>query len=486
MLPKSARSSTIPVFAALAFAMVPARSQSVINLGSAKQTIAGFGGMNLTEPGEQWKIEDLTPAQAELAFGKDEGQLGLSLLRIRVPFNAAQWEREVRTAKIANEHGVKVFATPWSAPAKLKTNNSTVGGKLSTSQYGAYADHLTGFAKYMADHEAPLYAISVQNEPDISVTYESMDWSAQELINFLSQQGSKFGDLKVIAPESFQMRTALMDPILNNAAAAQHLDIVGGHIYGAGLAPYPLAQQKGKELWMTEHFTTSDRSANLWPDALEVPKEVHQVMGAGFNAYVWWYIRRSYGLLTEDGKVSKRGYAYSQFARFVRPGFVRVDVAASPKSNVLATAYRKDQDVVVVLLNTGTSSTSVDFKLTNGTGVVESFRRFTTSATKNAASESPVPVANNAFTVALDAQSITTLVHTAVSTSIGDAARRPFREAPLGVYEILDPAGTRVGRLPLSTGQDLASEVRKSVPRPGLFVARPVSGASSFLISVPH
>jgi glucuronoarabinoxylan endo-1,4-beta-xylanase len=463
----------------LLLAGLPVRAQTTIDLAKAKQTIRGFGGMNLTEPGEKWKIEDLTPEQAELAFGTKEGQLGLSMLRIRIPFNSAQWEREVRTVKTALAHGATVFATPWSAPADLKTNSSTVAGKLRTDKYGAYADHLLAFAKFMADHDAPLYAVSVQNEPDIQVEYESMDWTAQELVNFLAQQGAKFGDLKVIAPESYQMRTAMMDPILNSSTAAPHVDIVGGHIYGAGLAAYPLAQQKGKELWMTEHFTTSDRSANLWPDAMEVTKEVHQILAADFNAYVWWYIRRSYGLITEDGKVSKRGYAYSQYARFVRPGFARVDMPATPATNVLATAFKKGDSVVVVLNNTNTSAKSLSLSLGGGTTAVASFRKYTTSATKNVADDGTTAVANNAFTVSLDAQSVTTLV-----SVLKPSALRTRSLPAAGPLEVFDLSGVRLGSVDPSASRSLSSALRRIVPRAGICVVKPVGGTDARKVQV--
>src|SRR5690606_23028612 len=120
-----------------------------------------------------------------------------------------------------------------------------------------------------------------------------------------------------------------------------HTDIIGGHIYGGGTAAYPLAEEKGKEIWMTEHYTTSDRSANIWPDALEVGKEMQRVMKVGWNAYIWWQIKRYYSPIHDGvdadtdnfddralvGSVTKRGYIMSQFARFVRPGYSRINSA---------------------------------------------------------------------------------------------------------------------------------------------------------------
>lgn len=376
-----------------------------IDAGVKHQLVRGFGGMNLTEPGEQWKVDDLTTAQAERAFGNGDDQLGLSILRVRVPYNPNQFQREVRTAKIAHDNGAIVFASPWSPPTYMKTNNNLIGGRVRTDQYGAYADHLLSFAELMENNGAPLYAISVQNEPDFPASYESTEWSAQEMINFLIQQGAKFGDLQVIAPESLQMRRSTSDPLLNNAAAAAQFDIVGGHIYGGGLGPYPLAQQKGKELWMTEHYTTSDRSANDWPDALGVGDEVHQVMSAGFNAYVWWYIRRFYGLMTDDGNISKRGYVFSHFSKFVRPGYTRI---GADGDGLWTTAYQKDDSIVVVVVNNTSSGRDVSLNVSGAQ--VDGFTQFTTSGQKNVVEEGLLAAANNIVQARLDSRSITTFV----------------------------------------------------------------------------
>ena len=38
------------------------------------------------------------------------------------------------------------------------------------------------------------------------------------------------------------------------------------------------------------------------------------MVDAEFQAYVWWYIRRGYGPMREDGRISKRGSAAARWA----------------------------------------------------------------------------------------------------------------------------------------------------------------------------
>jgi len=128
------------------------------------------------------------------------------------------------------------------------------------------------------------------------------------------------------------------------------VDIIGGHIYGGGLSDYPLAREKGKEVWMTEHFTDDHHSADEWPLALGVATEIHRCMEANYSAYIWWYVRRFYGLIGENGNITKRGYVMSQFSKFIRPGYRRVDVSA----------YKTDSTIVIVAVNRNPGPAEID------------------------------------------------------------------------------------------------------------------------------
>jgi glucuronoarabinoxylan endo-1,4-beta-xylanase len=210
-----------------------------IDLGTTRQIIRGFGGASV------W-LGALTDAQMNTLYGNDNSdQFGLSILRIRIdPSGSSAWGTELSNAQKAKARGAIVMATPWSPPASMKSNNSTIGGSLNTSSYDAYASYLKSFADYMSSGGASLYAISVQNEPDISVTYESCNWTATQIYNFMKNNAPGIGSTKVIAAESFHFDKAYTDPVLNDATAAANLSIVGGHIYGGGLSEYTLAESK--------------------------------------------------------------------------------------------------------------------------------------------------------------------------------------------------------------------------------------------------
>jgi glucuronoarabinoxylan endo-1,4-beta-xylanase len=249
-----------------------------------------------------------------------------------------------------------------------------------------------------------LYAISLQNEPDAVVTYESCTWNGTQFLNFCKNNAASIG-MKIIMPESENFKHTLSDPTLNDSAASANVSIVGGHLYGGGLTPYPLAASKGKEIWMTEYLDTD----TTWSHVLSTGKQISDCMKAGMNAYVTWYIVRFYGPIDENGNVTKRGIVMSQFAKFIRPGFTKVtSTDHSTSSQIDITAYRKGGKLVIVAINRGTTSTSQPVVLWNGTA--GSFTPYVTSATKSCEPQSSVAYKNGSFTYPLDPLSVTTFV----------------------------------------------------------------------------
>ncbi|MER6824893.1 cellulose binding domain-containing protein [Streptosporangium sp. NPDC000563] len=390
---------------------------AVINPSAQRQTIRGFGGMTFAA----W-IGDLTAAQRETAFGTGEGRLGFSVLRIPVPENQADWSRDVATAKRAIELGASVIASPWNPPANMietfTRGSQTNAKRLRANMYAAYAQHLNDFNTHMRNNGVNLYAISVQNEPDYA--HDWTWWTPAEILKFMRENAGSI-NTKVIAPESFQYLKNISDPILNDSTALANMDILGAHLYGTQFSnfPYPLFKQRGagKELWMTEvyHPNSSD-SADLWPQALDVGEHIHRAMvDAEFQAYIWWYIRRSYGPMREDGQISKRGAMMAHFARFVRPGYVRVDATANPASNVYVSAYRGGNSTVIVVVNKNTSAVSQQFTVSNATGS-SSVPSWLTDASRTVAPQGTTTMSNGSLTVTLPARSMMTFV-TGVTTT---------------------------------------------------------------------
>lgn len=393
-----------------------AASDAVINLSTTYQEIKGFGGMNHPS----W-AGDLTSSQRETAFGNGTNQLGFSVLRIFVDSNSNNWYKEVATAKAAAQKGALIFATPWNPPSDMvetfNRNGDTKAKRLKYSKYAAYAQHLNNFINYMKNNGVNLYAISIANEPDYGAEWTW--WTSSEIRTFLKNNAGSI-NCRVIAPESFSFNKSMSDPILNDSGALANVDIIGTHLYGTSYNnfSYPLFRQKGagKQLWMTEvYYPNSTSSADKWPEALDVSTHIHNAMINNMQTYVWWYIRRSYSPMKENGTISKRGYCMAQYSKFIRTGYKRVAATVNPDNNVFVSAYTGDGKAIVVAENNSTSDKSQKFTINGKT--VTRVDRYRTSANENLAETKNLALTGNGFWANLPAKSVSTFVCTLSSST---------------------------------------------------------------------
>ncbi len=375
------------------------------------QTIQGFGGINY--PG--W-IDDLTEDQRKTAFLNGDDQLGFTILRIHVDPDPNNWEKEIPTAKYAQKQGALIFASPWNPPddmcERFDKADDPDAKRLQHDKYADYAKHLNDFVTFMRDNGVELYAISIQNEPDYAAEWTW--WTTDEIMDFIKNYSDQI-DCKIMSPEAFQYKKNFYDAILNDPDALSKIDIFGTHFYGTQKSDmaYPLFEEKGegKELWMTEVYVpNSDSDADTYPEALQVAMNIHNAMTTGnMQAYVWWYIRRFYSPMKEDGTVSKRGYMMAHYSKYVRPGSVRIGATESPASGILCSAYSDSGNVVAVLINSSDTKYSEKISLKGGSeiGYIETYQ---TDGTKNLERTGNISHDGKEFTVVMEPKSAMTVV----------------------------------------------------------------------------
>ncbi len=397
-------------------------SPATVYPDSLLQVIEGFGGANA-----QIFYAPMTSSAIQTAFDSAAGDIGLTIMRVSIPPDSTQFSQDVQGAKAAESLGAKVIATPWTPPAWMKSNNSTSGGSIDTNDFAAYAQHLKAFADTMASYGAPVYAVSVQNEPDANVGYQSCYWSPTNYLDFMKYYAPAVG-VPVFMPESESYNHSFSDSTLNDSIACAHTAFVAGHIYGdvdskgdvSSSVQYPLALQKGKQLWMTEFLIDTPNPPPIssvdtgWVGGMATAKTISDCMDYNMSAYITWELPRYYSMIgdgnygTVAGQVTKKGYVMSQFARFIRPGYHRVFAPYNPQQNVYVTAYEGNGKTVIVILNMGAISTVQPVTLTNSK--VTSFTPYITSASQNCQQLSSVTVSSGKFTANLAPSSVTTFV----------------------------------------------------------------------------
>ena len=430
----------------------------VVHLDQTKQTMAGFGINNNWAPA-------LTAAVADSLFDTTKG-LGLSILRIGMgsngeAFNSSSWN----DIKLAQARGLKyVIGSTWSPPASWKTNGSeNDGGYLLPQYYGQWSDRLAAFpAKVKSGSGMDLYAMSLGNEPDFAScgmtepcngNYPTTLMNDTQMVNFIKVAGPKIhaAGCRVMAPEASEWLHTWSDSsaccsvpsgrpssnplkgqgydyghaLYKDATAWNQLDILGVHQYDSQVAePWPSDVPDRKPVWQTEMS-----GVKWWPEqgpssdinnGVAVAGWLHNALTVGeANGWCWWWWQATgstnEGLLLSNGTNTKRHYTFGNFTRFVRPGYIRVDITGTIPANVLLSAYRGNGKVVIVAINKNTATATVPITISGGTAT--SLTPYLTSASANLASQTAVAVTGGSFTATLAATSVTTFVG-AYSTAV--------------------------------------------------------------------
>jgi glucuronoarabinoxylan endo-1,4-beta-xylanase len=386
-----------------------------VDLSDLHQKISGFGASTA------WG-STMSSADAATLWSTTTGA-GLSLHRIRVDYTNGHTS-ELNIAKMAASYGVTVWATPWTPPGADKTGcsgtNCSVEGTLSNPQ--AYATFLLGFLNYMKGQGVPIYAISSQNEPDAKVTYESCVYTPATMASWV---GGTMGPMlaatgvKIMSPETQNWCgfPNFEKALLSDANASMYTSIIATHEYGCSPKAYPEIAQAGKEFWETEIYDTVNTTPDTgMPSALRIAKLIHDAMTiASMNAWHYWWV---YPASADNGalwdfntkQATKRMWVEGNYARFVRPGFMRVGTTGTAPSGVLVSAYTNPTDgtVAIVAINNNTSATPLSLFISGAAPC--SVTPWVTSSSDTLASKTAAPVAKSRVSVMLGAQSVTTLV----------------------------------------------------------------------------
>jgi glucuronoarabinoxylan endo-1,4-beta-xylanase len=416
---------------------IPAKSSATVavNPSTSYQYVAGFGAMYNPYI---WTGSDMPTAEQVDYCYSPEG-LGYTIMRLMVYPKQSQWNRDVEAAKIAQSYGALIFACPWHCDDQWR-DKATVNGKeyphLKPENYGDYAQHLVDYVNYMKENGVSIYALSVQNEPDGEFTY----WTANEIHEFVAEYGAKIRatGVKLMAPECMGVLKSYTNPLLSGKAW-DNTDIVATHTYtgyndGAKDSDYSRERRAymtelwantlhpaGKQWWMTEHLfndgsgaeKVSDRLYVQWNYCLDnLGREIHNVMNTYSSAYLYWYLRRDYGLIGSNestspvpaGQPTANGYIMAHYAQYAS-NTTRIE-AVSDNDNVYVTAYSDAAgNVSVVMLNF--SDIAVDCVL-NGVAASTAEAVFSDSAYKMVPLRCSVN-ADGGISLSLNAKSITSI-----------------------------------------------------------------------------
>ena len=179
-----------------------------VDAGTRFQTIEGFGGA-FTEAAAVTLSKMPPEKQAEILkvyFDPEEG-IGYTLFRTHInscDFSLGNYAYDevdgdvdlthfsidrdrqalipmIKAAMAVAGGAFKLFASPWSPPAWMKTNNEmNHGGKLKPEYRDAWARYYCRYIREYEQEGIPIWGLSVQNEPLAIQTWDSCIYTGEE------------------------------------------------------------------------------------------------------------------------------------------------------------------------------------------------------------------------------------------------------------------------------------------------------------------
>jgi len=298
--------------------------------------------------------------------------------RFRIPM--------IKSAIAAAKGQLRLFASPWSAPAFMKTNGDMLhGGRLRPEFADAWARYFVRFIRAYEEEGIPVWGVTVQNEPMAAQTWESMLFTAEEERDFLKGhlgpvlEAAGLGAKKIIVwDHNRDLMTHRAAVIFEDPEASRYAWGLGFHWYETwrGGEPMHANVEAVRRAWPEKHLLLTEatiekfdpRQLQNWAHAEKYGSSLIRDFNAGAEGWTDWNI-----LLDERGGPNHVGnfcfaavhadtrtgslvytpsfWVLGHFSKFVRPGARRVE-ATSSHSSLQATAFRnEDGRLAVVVMN---------------------------------------------------------------------------------------------------------------------------------------
>jgi len=162
---------------------------------------------------------------------------------------------------------IRIMASPWSAPAWMKTNDSPKGGSLRTDCYAAYAGYLVKYIQYMEQAGIAIDAITVQNEPENPKNNPSMLMTAAEQAAFIKDHlGPAFEKAglktKIVVFDHNCDHPEYPIAVLDDAGAKQFVDGSAFHLYLGEIDVLSKVHDAhpDRNIYFTEQWTSPESS----------------------------------------------------------------------------------------------------------------------------------------------------------------------------------------------------------------------------------
>lgn len=299
---------------------------------------------------------------------------------------------------------IKILASPWSAPAWMKGNNSMLGGSLKGKEvYDDFAEYFVQYVKTFANEGIHIDAITIQNEPMHEInTYPTMKMLWQEQNEIIRDYlGPKFEkeNIKtkiIIWDHNFDM-SYYPTNILNDPKTRKYVAGTGWHGYGGKASAIDEVQAKhpDKDVYFTEQsgggWNTDTRIGNMFWYMREY---LMASVNRGSKNFIMWNLalnenngpntttggcQNCRGVVTikDDGTYSRNEeyYLLGHFSKAVRLDAKRIENSSTkwPGGMTTSSFMNKDGSKVLVVINRSGATQKYSVRIENRKFTYEQF-----------------------------------------------------------------------------------------------------------------
>ncbi|KAK7115929.1 lysosomal acid glucosylceramidase-like [Littorina saxatilis] len=314
-------------------------------------------------------------------------------LKYKIPF--------IQRAMAMSKRGIKMFGSPWSAPAWMKTNknmtgNGTLIGQPGGPYYRTWANYFVRFLQEYQKHNITFWGLTAQNEPTDGYIYkhyfQAMGFTPEQQRDFIkldlgpALHNNSFGDVKLMMLDDNRLLLPYWaEKVLSDPEAAKYVSGIGIHWYVDQFSPLlalDLTHQEFPDKFiLATEATVKVVKIGVWDHAQSYASDILDDLNHWVTGWTDWNIALStiggpnwvhnldnspifVNATAKEFYKQPMFYAMGHFSKFLPPGSVYLEMAVpSPSPYVKAAAFlRPDSNVAAVFLNMDSSSVLLSIK----------------------------------------------------------------------------------------------------------------------------
>lgn len=317
------------------------------------------------------------------------GESDSALARFSIDPNRADVLPVVKRARAINP-SLTVMASPWSAPAWMKTTRSLIKGTLRAEAYPAFADYLRRYVQAYEAEGVPIFAITLQNEPHFEPeNYPGMRLTPSQRADLIKNHVGPLFERSGVTTRILDWDHNWDEPasplaVLEDSSARTYVAGVAWHCYAGDVAAQTPVHDAfpEKDVYFTE--CSGGQWAPNWADNLVWYTRtliIGSTRGWAKGVLLWnLALDESHGphlggcgdcrgVVTLDSRTgavtrNEEYYALAHASRFVRPGARRI--ASTAAADSVETVAFRNVDGSKVLIAVNTAKTERAFAVRSG------------------------------------------------------------------------------------------------------------------------